>query len=324
MGELRKVQQTPTGTFFVCVPRAWAQQNGLKKGALVSVDVGSDGKLLVDAKYTVEPMPMVTSLNVGPYLGREIIGRYLLGYDCIDIVAKDRIDSAVRKVVKSTASSLAGLEIVEETSSKISLQTLMQQPSGFIPEKILQRNYAIVAGMIRDAANSFICGDVELAKNVTERDAESNKLYFLLVRILRTIIQNPRLSEKLGITPIECLDYRLAASLIEGIGDACVQVAAKTIVLNGVKLSGELQKLMIDLQSICFEAHEQALKSFVTKDISLAENVRNLRGKIDVTYTSIETVAKESSVDLMPHILAAGSFLRQIYEHSVDLADLVV
>ena len=267
---------------------------------------------------------MATSLNVGPYLGREIIGRYLLGYDCIDIVAKDRIDSAVRKVVKSTASSLAGLEIVEETSSKISLQTLMQQPSGFIPEKILHRNYAIVAGMIRDAANSFICGDVELAKNVTERDAESNKLYFLLVRILRTIIQNPRLSEKLGITPIECLDYRLAASLIEGIGDACVQVAAKTIVLNGVKLSGELQKLMIDLQSICYEAHEQALKSFVTKDISLAENVRNLRGKIDVTYTSIETVAKESSVDLMPHILAAGSFLRQIYEHSVDLADLVV
>ena len=103
--------------------------------------------------------------------------------------------------------------------------------------------------MTRDAANSFIYGDVELAKNVIERDDESNRLYFLLVRILRTIIQNPRLSEKLGITPIECLDYRLAASLIEGIGDACVQVAAKTIALNGVKLSGELQKLLVDLQS---------------------------------------------------------------------------
>jgi phosphate uptake regulator len=323
MGETRKVQQTPTGTFFVCLPREWAVKNGLKKGVSVNLDITNDGKLLVDAQYTSEPTPKVTSLNVGPYLGREIIGRYLLGYDCIDIIAKERIDSAVRKVVKSTASSLAGLEIVEETSSKISLQTLMQQPSGFIPEKILQRNYAIVAGMIRDAANSFIYGDVELAKNVTERDAESNKLYFLLVRILRTIIQNPRLSEKLGITPIECLDYRLAASLIEAIGDACVQVAAKAIMLNGVKLPEDLQKLLIDLQSTCYAAHEQALKSFVTKDISLAENVRNLRGKIDETYTGIETVAKVSSVDLMPQILAAVSFLRQIYEHSVDLADLV-
>ena len=59
MGELRKVQRTPTGTFFVCVPRAWAQKNGLKKGALVSVDVSSDGKLTVDPEYNVEPQPKI-------------------------------------------------------------------------------------------------------------------------------------------------------------------------------------------------------------------------------------------------------------------------
>jgi phosphate uptake regulator len=323
MGELRKVQQTPTGTFFVCLPRAWAKQNGLKKGTLVSLDITSDGKILVDSEYNVEPPAKTTTLCVGPYLGREIVGRYLLGYDNIDIEAKDRIDSNVRNLVKSTANSLAGLMIVEETPSKISLQSLGQQPSS-LPEKILQRNYAIVAGMIRDAANSFINGDVELAKNVIERDEESNKFYFLLVRILRTIIQNPRLSDKLGITPIECLDFRLAASLVEGIGDTCVQVATKTIALNGETLSEELQKLLIDLRAICCEAHEQALKSFVAKDIGLAENVRNLRGKMDATYTNIESVAKESCVDLMPQLLAVGSCLRQIYERSVDMADLVV
>ena len=323
MGDLRKVQQTPTGTFFVCVPRAWAQQNGLKKGALVSVDVTSDGKLIVDSEYNVEPQPRIASLNVGPYLGREIIGLYLLGYDVIRIEAKDRIAYDVRNTVKSTVTSLIGLEIVEETSSAIVLQCLLE-PSGFLPEKILRRNYAIVAGMIRDATNSFVSGDLQLAKSVIARDDESNRLYFLLVRILRTIIQNPRLSEKLRITPIDCLDYRLAASLIEGIGDACVQVATKTIALDGVKLSGEMQKLLVDLQAVCFEAHEQALKAFVTKDISLAEHVRNLRGKMDATYSNIERVAKDSSIDLMPQVLAAVSFLRQIYERSVDMADLVV
>jgi phosphate uptake regulator len=323
MSELRKVQQTPTGTFFVCVPKAWAQQNGLKKGKLVNLEVTSDGKLIVDSEYNVEQQPRIASLSVGPYLGREIIGRYLLGYDVIRIEAKDRIAYDVRNIVKSTVSSLIGLEIVEETSSAIVLQCLLE-PSGFLPEKILRRNYAIVAGMTRDVSNSFISGDLQLAKSVIARDDESNRLYFLLVRILRTIIQNPRLSEKLGITPIECLDYRLAASLIEGIGDACVQVAAKTIALNGVKLPVELQKLVVDLQAICCEAHEQALKSFVTKDIALAENVRNLRGKIDATYSSIERVAKDSSLDLMPQLLAAVSFLRQIYERSVDMADLVV
>lgn len=324
MGESRKIQQTPTGTFFVCLPRDWANESGLKKGVEVNLEVTSDGKLLVDPKNAAEPEPKVATLCVGPFLGREIVGRYLLGYDTINIEAKDRIDANARKIVKSTASSLAGLEIVEETIGKISLQSISQQPFGFLPEKILQRNHGIVAGMIRDVTNSFINSDSELAKSVVSRDNESNRLYFLLVRTLRTIIQNPRLSDKLGITPIECLDYRLAASLIEGIGDACVQLASNTVALNGSKLSDELRKLLFELQSACCEADEQALKAFLTKDISLAENVRNLRGKIEATNSNVERVAKESSVDLMPQLLAAVSFLRQIYERSVDMADLVV
>jgi phosphate uptake regulator len=322
MGELRKVQRTPTGTFFVCLPRSWAEQHGLRKGTLVALDE-TDGKLLIDPKYNAEQLPRVATLNAGPYLRREIISRYLLGFDIIRIEAKERIDFDFRNVVKTTVGSLIGLEIVEETYSQIVLQCLLE-PSGFPPEKILRRNYAIVAGMNRDAANSFIDGDLQLAKSVIARDDESNRLYFLLVRILRTIIQNPSLSEKLGITPIECVDYRLAASLIEAIGDACVQVAAKTIELNGGKPSEELRRLLVGLQAICYEAHEQALKSFVNKDIALADNVRNMRERIETMFTDVEKAAKDQKLEVMPRILAASSFLRQIYEHSVDLADLVV
>jgi len=323
MGELRKVQRTPTGTFFVCLPRSWAEQQGLRKGALVALDETSEGKLLIDPKYNAEPLPRVANLNAGPYLSREIISRYLLGFDIIRIEAKERIDFDVRNIVKTTVGSLIGLEIVEENYSQIVLQCLLE-PSGFPPEKILRRNYAIVAGMNRDAANSFINGDLQLAKSVIARDDESNRLYFLLVRILRTIIQAPSLSEKLGITPIECLDYRLAASLIEAIGDACVQVAAKTIELNEIKPSEELQKLLASLQAICFDAYEQALKSFVNKDIASADKVRNLHGKIETIFADVEKVAKDQPIEVMPQILATASFLRQIYEHSVDLADLVV
>ena len=323
MGDLRKVQRTPTGTFFVCLPRSWAEQHGLKKGTLVSLEQNSDGKLLVDAKYNAEQPPRVATLCAGPYLRREIIGRYLLGFDIIRIEAKERIDINVRTVVKSTVSSLVGLEIIEETYSQIVLQCLLE-PSGFPPEKILCRSYAIVAGMNRDVASSLVDGDLQLAKSVIARDDESNRLYFLLVRILRTIIQNPGLSEKLGITPIECLDYRLAASLVEAIGDASVQVASKTIELNGVKPFEELCKLLVCLQSFCFEAHDQALKAFVNKEIGLAENVRNMYEKIAAVSTDIEKTAKNQPIEVMPQILAAASFLRRVYEYSVDLADLVV
>ena len=323
MGELRKVQRTPTGTFFVCLPRSWADQHGLEKGKLVELDETGDGKLLIDPMYGAEQLPKIATLQAGPYLQREIVGRYLLGFDIIRIEAKDRIAFDVRNIVKATVGSLIGLEIVEETHSQIVLQCLLE-PSGFPPEKILRRNYAIVAGMHRDSLGSFIDGDLQLAKSVTARDDESNRLYFLLVRILRTIIQNPGLSEKLGITSIDCLDYRLAASLIEAMGDACVQVAAKTIDLDGVKPSEALRKLLAGLQVICYEAHEQALKAFVNKDIALAESVRSMRERIEGIFPDIETAAKDQPLKMMPKILAVASFLRQIYEHSVDLADLVV
>src|SRR3989304_2690175 len=195
MGDLRKVQRTPTGTFFVCLPRSWADQHGLRKGTLVALDETADGKLLIDPKYNTEQAPRVATLSAGQYLSREIIGRYLLGFDVIRIDAKESIDLDVRQIVKTPVGSLIGLEIVEETYSQIILQCLLE-PSGFPPEKILRRNYAIVAGMNRDVANSFVNGDLQLAKSVIARDDESNRLYFLVVRILRTIIQNPRLSEK--------------------------------------------------------------------------------------------------------------------------------
>jgi phosphate uptake regulator len=305
------------------LPRSWAEEHGLRKGALVALDETSDGKLLIDPKYNAEEVPRIATLTAGPYLGREIIGRYLLGFDIIRIEAKEGIDFDVRNVVKATVGSLIGLEIVEESYSQIVLQCLLE-PSGFPPEKILRRNYAIVAGMNRDVVNSFVDGDLQRAKSVIARDDESNRLYFLLVRILRTIIQNPGLSEKLGITPIDCLDYRLAASVIEAVGDASVKIAAKTMELNGAKPSEEVQKLLVSLQAICFDAHEQALKSFVNKDIASAENVRNMFEKIKPLFADIEKVAKAQPVEVMPQILAAASFLRQIYEYSVDVADLVV
>jgi len=323
MSELRKVQRTASGTFFVCIPKPWAERYGLKRGSIVSLSETSDGRLIIDPKYGVEPSPHTITLKPGAYLSREIVGKYLLGFDIIRVEAKERISFEVRDIVKKTVSRLIGLEIVEEDYSSIVLQCLLE-PSGFPPEKILRRGYAIAAGMHRDVVNALVDGDLHLAKSVIARDDEVNRLYFLLVRILRTVIQTPGLSERLGVRPIECLDYRLAASLVEAIGDECVRVALKTVELKGTKLTEDLKKLLVAFHMACFEAHENALKAFFTGAVDLAEGVRDMRGKIEKTFADIEKVARAQSLDIVPHILAVASILKQIYEHSVDIADLVM
>lgn len=323
MGELRKIQRTPTGTFFVCLPRTWANKIDLKKGALVFLKETSDKKIIIDPTHEINQLPKKTTLRAGPYLNREIIGRYLLGFDNISIEAKDNINIDLRTIVKTTVSSLIGLEIFEENYSKIVLQCLLQ-PSGFPPQRILHRIYDIIAGMNRDAVISFINGDLQLANSVVVRDDDSNRLYFLLVRILRTIIQNPTLSEKLGISPIDCLDYRLAASLIETIGDLSVKIALKTLELNKIKASVEVQRLMQSLQKIIFTTHKKALQAFITKDIILADKVRKIHVELEPLFINIENASKKNPVEILLQILATVSFMRQTYENCVDLADLVV
>jgi phosphate uptake regulator len=321
MAKLRKVQRTPTGTFFVCLPRSWAEKHGLEKGALVTVDE-VDGRLFVDVEAERKSQSKVTCLAAGAFLGREIVGRYLLGYDVIRVQAKERFDFAVRDTVKRTVASLIGLEIVEETSSEIVLQCLLDV-AGFPPEKLLNRNFSTVAGMGRDAVAALVDGDVQLAKSIVARDDESDRQYFLLVRVLRTLIQDSGLSQRLGLKPLDCLDFRLAACYVEGLGDEAVQIASAALELDGVKLSEELKKALVDLHGVCCDAGEKALKAFTGKDVVLAEGVRSLRSELDAALSEVRKAAESQPSETLHQVLKVAGSLKRIYELSVDLADLV-
>jgi len=318
--ELRKVQRTGGGTFLVSLPKAWAKRNRLDRGSLVAVSERVNGRLVVDPQYGAEPVPRTAVIKPSPYLVHEIIGNYLLGCDIIRVEAKERISPEDRERIKLRSSRLIGLEIIEEDHSRIVMQCLLE-PSAFPPEKILRREHLIASGMHRDAVTALVESDASLAKNVIARDEEVDRLYFLLVRILRTVIQHPYLSEKLGILPIDCLDYRLAVSLIESIGDQSTQIAENAVKLEGAKITDELSKLLRRFHRIAYEAHENAVKALFSRDISLADSIRTQRETIASLFQEIETIVHSRPVEFSPYLLAASSIGR-IYDHSVDIADL--
>jgi len=321
--DARKIQKTSGGTFFVCVPKDWAERNGLTQGTVVSVTQTADGSLVINPKYNVERSPQRATVAPSPLLDRVIIEKYLLGYDIIQVQTKGRITPADRERVKEAASHLIGLEIVEENHSQIVMQCLLE-PSTFPPEKILRREYSIVSGIHRDAVIALLEGDVQLAKNVVDRDNEVNRLYFLLVRILRTVIQNPGLSEKLGVMPIDCLDYRLTASLVESIGDHSAAIGETVIKLGGAKMPNEVAELIQQFHKIAYSAHENAIVAVFSHDVSVAESVRAERDKVEALFHRIENAIRDLPTETGRHLLAVASSLRRIYDNSLDIADLVM
>ena len=321
--DLRKIQRTSGGTFFVCLPKDWAERNGLDRGSIVSVTETADGQLAINPKYGVERAPQVAVIKPTSLLDREIVEKYLLGYDIIQVEAKERISPVNRERVKQASSRLVGLEIIEENYSKIVMQCLLE-PSTFPPQKILRREYSIASGMHRDAVTALIEGDVHLAENVVARDNEVNRLYFLLVRILRTVIQNPGLSEKLVILPIDCLDYRLTASLVESIGDQSACIGEKVIKLGGAKIAENLSQLVLKFHTVAYESHENAINAVFSRDVSMAESVRSEGEKVEAMFHEIETAVRDQPAEVGPHILAVASSINRIYDNSLDIADLVM
>ncbi len=321
--ELRKVQRTRSGTFFISLPKDWASRVGLTKGTALAISESIDGRLRLDPQYNTERKPLSVLLKPTSYLSREIVGRYLLGYDEIRVKAKKSITPEVRQVVKQAMNSLIGLEIVEEDYASIVLQCLLELTASS-PEKILRREYNIAASMHQDAVRAFLEADAHLAKNVIDRDVEANRFYFFLVRTLRTAIQNPTYGEKLGIRSIDCLDYRLCASLVETIGDRAVEIAHKTLTLKDKSFSKEVSKLIGEFHSMVFKAQEDALRAFFEHNVVLAEDVRNRRETTERLLHGIESATEKQPADVVPFILTVASSIYRIFGHSVDVADLVM
>src|SRR5947208_16109908 len=93
-----------------------------------------------------------------PFVRREIIERYLLGYDIIRVQSKDSLPPDVREEVRKTTKRLVGLEVLEEDSRRIVLQCRVE-PSLLNPERILRRLEMLSMPMQLDAVQSVVWSD---------------------------------------------------------------------------------------------------------------------------------------------------------------------
>jgi phosphate uptake regulator len=108
------------------------------------------------------------------------------------------------------------------------------------------------------------------------------------------------------------------------IGDQSVQIAELAIKLGNAKIAEEFTQLLLRLHRVAFEAHETAFKALFARDIALAEAVRNGRQTIVDLYAEVESALRKEHVEIAPHILAAASAISRIYDHSKDIADLIM
>ena len=164
----RKVQITGGATFFVTLPKDWAESIGLTSGTVVTLMPNDSGALLVVPERLLGENRCSIAMDDLDYdrLQRQIIAKYIVGYDVIEVVGK-RIRPDQRRTVREIAQALVGLEILEETQKTVVLHSVVNVKD-FPVQRTLHRIFDITQAMLNDAVTAFANRDEELARDVME------------------------------------------------------------------------------------------------------------------------------------------------------------
>ncbi|MEE8133185.1 MAG: phosphate uptake regulator PhoU [Nitrososphaerales archaeon] len=267
---------------LVSLPKEWIKHNKLDKGDTVIVEVGRDNLLVVYPSGTEQEEVKESVIQFpSKYKGtivNEITGAYLLGYDIIKVKSSLQISYDDREIIKGVIGKMVGLEIVDEDAYKITAQFLLDATT-LDPEKILYRMSSIVSGMYKDTLASLTNKEPNLLRIITRRDDEVDRQYFLLVRLIRSAIMNPKLASKLNLVNIDMLDYRIAANLFEGAGDATVELAKAISTIDQLKKSSDLKmagELIETMQDIAVRAFANKNRDDSIKAMKQYANFSNL------------------------------------------------
>ncbi|MGI0004607.1 MAG: PhoU domain-containing protein, partial [Candidatus Nitrosotenuis sp.] len=296
---IRRLQKIGS-TILVSLPKEWVDANKLDKSAEVEIET-SDNSISITVNKAERPSKEVVisyPLPQDENIVANIIGAYLLGYDIIRIKAKTTIPVEDREKIRNSMRRLVGMEIIEEDSSNVNVQFLLDAAT-LNPEKILKRISSISLGMFNDVSQGLISDDRSNLQTLSNRDDEVDRQYFLLVRLIRSTISDKRLASVFNLENIDVLDYRIAANILETTSDILVEIAnsisKSTLSKNDLKKIYELTK---DIEHI----HRKSIDAFIEQNRRMAidaiSSQRKFQRKISDIRSSIEQ-KNQLQIDLL-------------------------
>ena len=278
-------------SILVSLPKEWVDANNLDKSNQVEIETNQNN-LSIRTQQSKRPSKEIEisyPLPKGESIVPTMTGAYLLGFDLIKIVGKSPISISDRESVRGSMRRLVGMEIIDEDATNISVQFLLDETS-VNPQNILKRMSSIALGMFSDVVSSLESGDKTNLETISNRDAEINRQYFLLVRLIRSTIMDTRLAGIFNLENIDILDYRIAANTLEIAGDTVVELSESLIKSNLSKT--ELKKLH-DFAKDMEEIQIKSIDSFISNNRTLAINAitlqRNNFEKISKIRSSLES-----------------------------------
>ncbi|MFH1641308.1 MAG: hypothetical protein ABIC04_00240 [Nanoarchaeota archaeon] len=261
--------QFGNGGFVVSLPRSWVAKNNLKKGDMLTIREEAD-QLTFSMDHTDQKKEetRITIEVTGKKISRiksEIVSAYLNNYHVIELIAKNKMENPLE--IKHLLRDLAGMEIMEQTSTKLVAKDLINIQDISI-DNIIRQIDNIIRGMTEDCVKC-IKGD-DHYESIFQRDLDVNRLFYLCIRVIKGGLKNLGFAKILKRENSElALDWLVLVRL-EKIADRQKRIARA---LLNVKLSDssadDLERLYLGIR----EAYCGVMKAYYTFDKDAAYDI---------------------------------------------------
>jgi phosphate uptake regulator len=324
--ETRKVYKSGGSTLVVSLPKRWAKKVGIKEGDSILVRE-LEGSLSLSAGESENP-PNRAVIDTANLQSREdlkllIISYYLAGYNNIIVKFDARQRLEYKKNIRDVTGFLMGLEIGEEYENHVLLEVFLDQER-ISTAQALKRMYLIIHSMLKDAKEFVEKRDPALGRDIITREKEVDRLYFLIVRQLKSAVRYSLSAERLGIKEQrEPLGFRIVVKSFERISDHIENLVRNYLELKQEEVDLEkVEEMMIGVIGI----FEDSSKSIFTKDQRLALGLFKPLEDFKKVYqeASSHIFAKELSVPAAIYYKGVLDSLSRIADYSSDIAEIAI
>ncbi|WP_457591547.1 PhoU domain-containing protein [Geoglobus sp.] len=296
-------------SYIISLPKEWVEANSIKPGDTVFCTIGKSSILIqphTDVRRVSEAV--IEGEGDKDMMIRKIISHYLAGYTTIRVA----VDSRVREGVYRAVSMLIGAEVLEDSGNTIWIEIFTDERR-FRAEDLLEKMSNTVFAMIDDFRKTLVEFDSEVLDVVIQREQEIDRLYFLILRLLKSAVRYPDVADSLDIHPKEVLGMRITLKNVERVGDHIHTMA------TNLKEYGKAIPELEQTAKVSGEIFRTAMNSFFKIDEGLAREVfmmvRSYTPRPVVGHTSVEDALKVRRIQ---------DGFERILGYSEDIAEIVL
>jgi len=228
-----------------------------------------------------------------------------------------------KQTIRKVCYKLIGPEIIEESSSCVVIQDLLN-PNELPIKKGLHRMFLIASSMQKDAIKALKTVDYDLALDVSQRDDEVDRLCLLISKQFRSILCGGRIPDSSETSIEEYHDFRMAASPLERIADHSQRIANIASNLNQPIKASVMEKIE-QLNDSYMELVRQSVEALFNSNIFLAnqviDNIDSMRASVEELHACI---LKLESHEIMISLGAVVDSLSRIGDLGSNIAEVAI